>query len=81
MAETVTTLESMIFQRFYFLCKYLDKWLGVEKTNKQVEAIKSDALQQVNETTKTIKKAGELQQKVLQKTTTYYIGKAMGSIK
>lgn len=67
-----------------FICntkRWIDRRLGLEQGDKDVKKIKDNAQKRVNEVTKTVKKAGELQKLVIQKTTTYYLGKATGSIR
>lgn len=73
--------KSMKFKRFIFLCKWFDKLAKVEETDAKVEAIKQEAIDKVDATTKSIEKVGQLQRLVMQKTTTYYIGKAIGAVK
>lgn len=71
----------MTIKTFYFLCRWLDKLAGIKDTDEQVEAIKQQAVDKVDQTTASLKRVGELQQQVMKRTTTYYLGKAMGGIK
>jgi len=60
---------------------WLDKKLGLEASEEAVADIKKKASERVAEVTKSLKKQGDLQNLVIQRTTTYYIGKAIGAIK
>lgn len=60
--------------------QWLDMLLGVNKTNKKIEEIRQDTSDKITEAATSMKKAQTLQTKILQKTTTYYIGRAMGNI-
>lgn len=71
----------MKIKNFYFFCRWLDKLIKTRETDEKVDAIKKDTINQISQTTKSVQKVGELQNLVLKKTTTYYIGKAMGAIK
>ena len=55
--------------------------LHLESSEKEVNVIKDDANNKVEEVRITLEQAGKLQTKVLRKTTTYYLGKAAGVIK
>ena len=55
--------------------------LKMEDSEQAVIDVKKETNDKVKETKKTLKKAGNLQQKVMQKTTTYYLGKGMGVIR
>lgn len=71
----------MNIKRLFFFCTWLDKLSKTRETDEKVNAIKQDTINKINQTTKSVKQAGELQNLVMKKTTTYYIGKAMGAIK
>ena len=64
-----------------YLHNKLDRLLGLPQSEQAVNDIKEDAEKQVNDITKSLKKQGELQRLVIERTTTYYIGKAAGVIK
>lgn len=55
--------------------------LKLESSEETVGALKQEAKNKVKTTQKTLKHAGHLQTEVMQKTTTYYLGKAVGAIK
>lgn len=60
---------------------WLDDKLGLTQSDKDVAGIKQNAQDRVEEVTKSLKKQGQLQQQVIKKTTTYYIGRAQGVVK
>lgn len=64
-----------------YLHEKLDHLLGLPQSEKAVGEIKENATKQVNDVTESLKKQGKLQNLVIQRTTTYYIGKAAGVIK
>lgn len=64
-----------------YLHNKLDRLLGLPQSEQAVSDIKKDAQKQVNDVTKSLRKQGELQNLVIQRTTTYYIAKAAGVIK
>lgn len=68
----------MRIKNCYFLCKWLDKLVGITDNDARVEAIKQDTQNKIDATTRVVQQAGQLQSLVMKKTTTYYIGKAMG---
>lgn len=55
--------------------------LKMEDSEQAVTEVKRETNSQISQTKKTLKKAGNLQQKVMMKTTTYYIGRSMGVVK
>jgi hypothetical protein len=61
--------------------KWLDDKLGLTRSDEAIANIKKGAEDQVAEVTTTLKIQGKLQQKVIEKTTTYYIARAAGVIK
>lgn len=52
--------------------------LKMQQVEDEVCQIKNKSIEKINNTTDILKEAGRLQSKVLQRTTTYYIGKAVG---
>lgn len=60
---------------------WIDRRLGLEKSDQDVADIKKNAIDKVSAVTVTLKKQGELQNQVIKKTTTYYLGKAAGIIR
>lgn len=62
------------------IVKYFDRLLNIESSEKEVAGIKKQATDKVEEVKKTMKRAGVLQGQVMRRTTTYYIGRAMGGI-
>jgi len=66
----------------FFICRFIDKLLKLEQAEREVHEVKQEAINKVNEVNKTLKKAGQLQKIVMQKTTTtYYIAKAAGVLR
>lgn len=65
------------------LKKFFDKifHLHLQSSEDTVVGLKQEALDKVTEVNTTLKKAGKLQHQVMQKTTTYYLGKAAGIIR
>lgn len=63
------------------LATLLDKLLKLNESEEQVSQIKQIAIDKVEETTKSLRKAGRLQRTVMNKTTTYYIARASGVLK
>lgn len=55
--------------------------LKMETAEQEVSDVKQEAVDKVKETTATLKTADKLQKQIMQKTTTYYLGKATGAIK
>lgn len=64
-----------------FMENFFARILRLNETDTQVAQIKQDTLTKLDETASVVKKAGDLQAKVLKKTTTYYIGKGLGVVK
>ena len=67
-------------KRFFFF-NWLDKLLKLEQSEQHVTNIKKKAIDKVDNVTVILHRAGVLQQRVMKKTTTFYIGKAIGTIK
>lgn len=65
------------------IVRFIDKVfnLKMEDSEQAVVEVKEKTNKKIKETRKTLKKAGNLQQEIMQKTTTYYLGKAAGVIK
>lgn len=62
---------------------FIDKLfnLGVEDSEQIVLDVKKETNKQIKSTRKVLLKQGDLQERVIQKTTTYYIAKSMGVVK
>lgn len=58
----------------------LRKLLKLEENDKEIESLQKKAYKEIGQTTLTLKKAGVLHEIMVKKTTTFYIGKAMGAI-
>lgn len=73
----------MITKKSFSLKKTLDKIfkLKLEVSEDAVIEQKAKASKKVEEVRSTLEQAGKLQNKIMQKTTTYYLGKAIGAIK
>ena len=67
--------------KFFFICGLIDKLLHLQKYEDRVTSIKQDAHKKVDKVTRTLQKSGKLQNQILRKTTTYYIGRAAGVVK
>lgn len=63
------------------LFTWIDRRLGMEKSENRVRKVKQDAVDQMEEVASVLDKAGRLQKIVMKKTTTFYIAKAAGIIK
>lgn len=69
----------MLFK--HTIIKALDRILGLEKSEAKVQKVKDNAIVKMDEVTTTLEKAGKLQRQIMRRTTTYYIGRAIGSIR
>lgn len=54
--------------------------LKLDENDREIEEIKDHAQKVIEEATIVIRIAGQMQQRLVKKTTTYYIAKAMGAI-
>lgn len=65
------------------IIKAIDKMfnLRMEDSEQAVNEVKQETNTKIKQTKQTLKKAGHLQKQVLQKTTTYYLGRAAGVIR
>lgn len=63
---------------FYTITTWIQHILKIDATDTEVSAIKEKTFDKINKTTDILKEASHLQTKVIHKTATYYIGKAMG---
>lgn len=60
---------------------WFEKLLHTKETNIKIFSMKEKANKQIDNLTNSLNAAGKLQHKIIQQTITYYIGKAIGSIK
>lgn len=63
------------------VCAFIDNLLRTKRAEEKVATIKDDADRKIKKATNALHKSGELQTKILERTTTYYIGRAAGIIK
>lgn len=68
-------------QYIEFMKHLIDRFLGMEQSEEKVAAIKVETIKKVDAVTASLKRQGELQNKVIEKTTTYYVAKAVGAIR
>lgn len=60
---------------------WVDRRLHIEQADTEVKRLKDDAMSKIEETNQSLRKATNLQNTIMKKTTTYYVGKAAGVIK
>lgn len=60
--------------------KLIRSVLKLDENDREIEEIKDHAQKVIEEATIVIRIAGQMQQRLVKKTTTYYIAKAMGAI-
>lgn len=60
--------------------KLIRAMLRLDQNDRQIEVIQARAMQRINEATVVLQVAGEMQQKLVKRTTTYYIARAVGAI-
>lgn len=63
------------------LNKLLTKLFNLDSSEEKVQEIKQEVTDKVNDASTSIKRAGKLQQRVMRRTTTYYIARASGVLK
>lgn len=71
----------MTLMKYFSICKWFDRIARTNESDRKVAVIKKNTFSHMEDATASVRKATKLQNQILNRTTTYYIGRAAGVIK